>query len=672
MKYCRDVIDKIKIKFNNTVQKSVISFDTECSTVFSENGRDWFGFDEKKPDGYHNNCEKQSFMYAFAFCIDGETFYGRTPEDLISCFYSISVASKKKNVVIYVHNLNYDFQVIRSFIQIDNVFARDRRTVLYAKSDKYNITFKCSYNLSGLKLSDIPAVYHTETQKLVGDLDYNAVRTYKTEMTEKELNYLENDVKIVYEYIEKKVREYGTIKKIPITKTGEVRYLFKQKLKKKYGKFYFLEWTDYINKIYDIDINVFLALNAASAGGYVHANKKHIAEIVEGHSYDKTSFYPSIMLTEKFPVSRFKNCDDDENDYDFDNNCYLFHLRLYDIKCKNEMTLLSLSQCEYVDGLTVKTDNGRVLSCDYVEVYMTDIDFSNFLRCYDISGYKIAEQWKAKKDYLPEILINFILDCYREKQEATKERDKYDKNSEKWKIWDTKRTLAKVRLNSIFGMTMTKNTRRVEDVWKDGGFIQRENDIQTFSEKLCEQSWTSLFPFSWGVWVMSYARRILFDAVVDNDKNVVYCDTDSIKSIGVLDLSKYDDEYDRKLNEMSKHFNVKIEDIIGIGHFVDETKNGMKFKTLGAKKYVCEIDKKVKCVASGINAESVEKEIGNDLNKFRNEMVFGYDAGCVCVYYNDSQNNIVVNNEKISQKFGVCIYPTKFKMKESIIMLEVM
>ena len=63
--------------------------------------------------------------------------------------------------------------------------------------------------------------------------------------------------------------------------------------------------------------------------------------------------------------------------------------------------------------------------------------------------------WKAKKDYLPEILINFILDCYREKQEATKERDKYDKNSEKWKIWDTKRTLAKVRLNSIFGMTMT-------------------------------------------------------------------------------------------------------------------------------------------------------------------------------------------------------------------------
>ena len=62
-----------KIKFNNNVQKSIISFDTECSTVFSSDNVNWFAFDKNKENGFYNDVVKCSFMYIFAFCIDDVT-----------------------------------------------------------------------------------------------------------------------------------------------------------------------------------------------------------------------------------------------------------------------------------------------------------------------------------------------------------------------------------------------------------------------------------------------------------------------------------------------------------------------------------------------------------------------------------------------------------------------
>lgn len=654
-----------KIKFNNNVQKSIISFDTECSTVFSSDNVNWFAFDKNKENGFYNDVVKCSFMYIFAFCIDDVCIYGRTGDDLVDCLQRISDAAKGKETIIYVHNLNYDFQTIRSFIKIDDVFAKDKRNILYCKSKKYNIIFKCSYNLSGMKLADIPEIYHTETKKLVGDLDYNVIRTYKTEMTDKEMAYVENDVRIVYEYIKKEVELAGSLKKIALTKTGKVRKLFKQKLKEVYGNFYFKDWTSYINSMNDTNIETFMALNEASAGGYVHANMNHINEIIYGNSYDKRSFYPSIMISEKFPSSLFEKTED--LDFNFNDYCYLYHLHFYNVKSKCEMTMLSSSQCEWCDFDT-KLDNGRILSSSFIDVYMTDIDFFNFLRCYDCDdNYEIVEMWKSKKDYLPKILIEFIIDCYKKKDFWKKERAKYEEKSKEWKICDINLSIAKRNLNSIFGMTMTKTIKKVEDVWEDGDFKTIENDVNEFQNKLFMQDGKSYFSFAWGVWVMSYARKIIFDAIIENDSKTAYSDTDCIKSIGDLDLKKFDDIYDEKLNEMANHYNIDVSDIIGIGHFVNETKNGMKFKTLGQKKYICEIDGIMKCVASGVAPDSIKQEIGHDFNKFQDDMVFGYDAGCVNVVYNDNQNDIIINGETIKQKYGVCIYPCKFKMKKSII-----
>ena len=654
---------KIKIKFNNTVQKSVISFDTETTTVFSDDGKNWEGFDRTKPEGYYVNKLKQSFMYVFAFCIDGVAFYGRTGQDLVECLEMINKAAKGKKVIIYVHNLNYDFQSIRSFIDIDEVFAKDKRNLLYAISKRFNIVFRCSYNLSGLKLEDIPAVYHTETKKKTGGLDYEKVRTYSTELTATELEYIENDVKIVCEYIQKEAEEAGSISKIALTKTGKVRKLFKKKLKESMGQYYFRDWTEYISRMNDTNLETFMALNEAAAGGYVHANMDKIGKIIKGHSYDERSCYPAKMLTEMFPMGLFEKTDEAE---DFESFCYLYHVKMYNIRSTCKMTFLSLSSCIWADFDT-KIDNGRILSSSEVELYMTDVDFCTFLRCYECDdGFEILEKWKAKKDYLPRILLEFIIDCYKEKEYCKKMKNQA-KGTKEEKYWDIRLNNAKRNLNSIFGMTMTKIAKKQEDIWKNGRFETIENSMEDFQAKLFNLDGSVYFSFSWGVWVMSYARRSLFEVIEKEEDKVAYCDTDCVKSEGVIDLTWFNNELDRKLQEMGEHYGMDVSDIIGIGHFVDETPDGMKFKTLGQKKYICEINGVMKCVAAGVAPDSVAEEIGNDFDRFKEGMVFGFGAGCVNVSYNDEQTDMVINGEKISQRFGCSIYPARFKLKSSII-----
>ena len=74
-----------------------------------------------------------------------------------------------------------------------------------AKLKDYNIEFKCSLMLSGVKLELLPVIYNLPVQKLVGDLDYNKIRHSKTELSEKELKYGEYDCLVVYHYIKKEI-----------------------------------------------------------------------------------------------------------------------------------------------------------------------------------------------------------------------------------------------------------------------------------------------------------------------------------------------------------------------------------------------------------------------------------------------------------------------------------
>ena len=74
---------------------------------------------------FYENKEKRAIMYAFTLCVDEISFLGRSWDDFI--FYTqklieIFNLSKDRKLIIYVHNLSYEFQFLRKRLDFKRVF----------------------------------------------------------------------------------------------------------------------------------------------------------------------------------------------------------------------------------------------------------------------------------------------------------------------------------------------------------------------------------------------------------------------------------------------------------------------------------------------------------------------------------------------------------------------
>ena len=197
------------------------SFDIEASSFYDENGR------------------KAATMYVWAFGLYGRVIIGRTWEEFVKTCETISLEmqlSGEQRLVVYVHNMDYDFQFFRKWLTWDKVFSLDERKPVYAISD-LGIEFRCSYKLSGYSLETVGKnLKHIHVKKLAGDLDYSIPRHSATPLTEKELQYVINDAKVVMAYIAECMLDEGTIIKIPLTKTGYVRRFVRNRCFRKHER----------------------------------------------------------------------------------------------------------------------------------------------------------------------------------------------------------------------------------------------------------------------------------------------------------------------------------------------------------------------------------------------------------------------------------------------------
>ena len=152
-----------------------------------------------------------------------------------------------KRVVIYVHNLSFEFQFMRKWFKWNDVFSIKERTPIYAVTN--GVEYRCSYILSGYSLEKIGQdINNPQLKKLVGYLDYDKIRHTKTPLTWKEKLYCVNDVRVLTAYIHKKICEDGGIQKIPYTKTGYVRRFCRNECYYRTGKKSVKFW-DYISKL---------------------------------------------------------------------------------------------------------------------------------------------------------------------------------------------------------------------------------------------------------------------------------------------------------------------------------------------------------------------------------------------------------------------------------------
>src|SRR5699024_5777803 len=103
------------------------------------------------------NDEKFACSYIWQFGIGlNHVFYGRTWEELLDFLSNISdwlELNESKRLVVYVHNLGYEFQFMRKYFNWVNIFSIDERKPIKALCD-LGIEFRDSYILSGYSLAN--------------------------------------------------------------------------------------------------------------------------------------------------------------------------------------------------------------------------------------------------------------------------------------------------------------------------------------------------------------------------------------------------------------------------------------------------------------------------------------------------------------------------------------
>ena len=559
--------------------------------------------------------EKVAFMYVWMFGLGhGEpVIYGRTWEEFKSLCLNLKSRYglfEGKRLIIYVHNLSYEFQFIKDLFQWKNVFASGERKPLKALTTD-GIEFRDSYILSGYSLSKTAEnlAFH-KIEKLEGDLDYRLVRTHETPLTEKELAYCNNDIEIITAYIKEQIEINGDINKIPLTNTGRVRKFVKDKCyftsknhrKSNRGKYY-----RYRKIMEDLTLKKddYIQLKRAFMGGFTHANALYSGEVLENvSSVDFTSAYPSVMLSEKFPMSRPKNIT--VNSLKELKELSTKYGLLFDVRFSNiksaipQENYISESKCFELSEPVI--NNGRIYSAETLAMTITNVDFEIIEKAYDWDEIQVANVKMFHMAYLPKSIIESVLELYEKKTVLKGVENK-----------EVEYMLSKGMLNSIYGMTVT-DIIRDEHIY-DGEWNKEPADYDEQIDKYNTSKNRFLY-YPWGVWITAYARRNLWTGIIATGHDYVYSDTDSLKILNYDEHTDYINHFNKviemKMRNMCKEYKINPErlspknqkgetQLIGVWDFEGTYP---RFKTLGAKRYLVEDDGKLYLTVAGLSKQN--------------------------------------------------------------------
>lgn len=363
--------------------------------------------------------DPRACMYIYMFGIGGYVWHGRTWGEFledIEVIKEVFSLSLDLRLIIYVHNLAFDFGFFAPHLSFTEVFSVDRLKPLYAVTD-FGLEFRCSYLLSGFSLAKVGEhLTKYPVQKMVGDLDYSLVRSSETPLTEKEFGYCYNDVRVVMAFVQEEIERNKRITNIPLTKTGYVRRFVRECC---YGKIEgsrhsYRSMYKRLMGMLTITKEEYYLVKRAFMGGFTHANAhKVISEVkkyrVKGGgvyrvaSYDFSSCYPAALVSELYPMSKpeiYTPKDMADLKYCLENYCCIFDVELTNVRAKvfNDHPL-SVSKCWEHD--TIVEDNGRVVDCKgTLKTTITNVDWEYLTKFYDwdMSKVKVANFHRYLKD----------------------------------------------------------------------------------------------------------------------------------------------------------------------------------------------------------------------------------------------------------------------------------
>ena len=593
--------------------------------------------------------EAGMYIWQWQFGLD-YTVMGRTWNEL-RCLIAklLDILPEDRTLVILVHNLSYEFQFLRTIyaFQPEEVFAVDRRKILKCTMYQRRLEFRCTYLHSNMSLKAYLQKMGVEHQKISGDeFDYSKIRYPWTELSDLELEYCQNDVLgLVEAYTEQLRRDGDNLQTAPMTATGYVRRDCKRAMR-----------LAPRNMVPDMqpDLEQYRLLRECFRGGNTHANRYYVGHVVENvHSADRSSSYPAEICNGLFPTTRFRWLGVPKIEYIRRHikkgHAVAFRVALWDVSMRDPydgFPYLPRSKCyNVIDGIY---DNGRVLAARYLETSCTDIDWAIIQRQYKWKHIKGVRAMWAHYGPLPRPLVLTAIEYYEAKT-ALKGKTSADGSIE------YQYARSKELLNSMYGMMAQDPVKfnLLFDESIDGCFREDDQDPEAVLLKYQRRAFLC---YQWGVWVTAHARAELQAGLDMAGHNAVYCDTDSVKYVGSIDWTPYNNKCIALCNESGAH----ATDAKGEEHYmgVFEQEPTTSFITLGAKKYAYQYpDGKLVITVAGVNKKkgAVELAEAGGLEAFKNGFIFTKAGGLESIY-NDEPGSRYVFVDGLPWEIGPNIY----------------
>jgi hypothetical protein len=267
-----------------------------------------------------------------------------------------------------------------------------------------------------------------------------------------------------------------------------------------------------------------------------------------------------------------------------------------------------------------------VLEADYIETTLTDIDLRIIISQYDFDDFVAFEVAHARYGKLPPKLIEETIRYFEIKTTM--------KNVEGQELFYMK---AKNKLNSIYGM-MAQDPVKQNIIFENNEFKEEDEDPATLLEIHNKKAF---LVYAWGVWVTAHARHTLEDGIKLAGDNFVYCDTDSVKYVGEIDWT----EYNNKKIQESKKSGSYATDPTGVTQYMGVFElegNYIEFATLGAKKYCFRETEKspLKVTIAGVTKAKGGKELEKHggIKAFKQGFIFKESGGMEAIYNDEPEH----------------------------------
>ena len=450
-------------------------------------------------------------VWAWAICEIGNTEnikYGNSMDSFIE------YCKKQTYLTLYFHNLKFDGEFILNYLLRNHYkWVKERKElkentfttlisdtgvfysieICFHETVKYkNITrIYDSLKILPFSVDKMSKAFNLPVQKL--QIDYEEEREIGHQLTEEEIAYIKNDVIIVSMAIEKLHKQ--NLKKMTTASNAMADY------KRRIGKNHFEKWFP----VPDEGIDGFI--RKSYKGGFTYLNPKYESKDVgDGIVLDVNSLYPSVMYYCEMPFGEGKYF---KGEYERDElyNLYIQHfICQFELKPEHIPTV-QIKNMGYMFNPVqyLSSSNG-----EYVELYMTNVDFELFKEHYYVYDLSFIDGWKYRSakgmfrkyiDYWNEVKVN-----------ATKEGN------------GSLRSIAKLMLNSLYGKFALNPEVQSKIPYLEDGIVKYH---------LGEKEHRNPIYIPVGTFITAWARNKTIRSAQSVYDRFIYADTDSLHLEGL-------------------------------------------------------------------------------------------------------------------------------------------